>query len=200
MGEFSQRGTLAGTAVVTLLDLVRLTGKLLLCGIFILTDAYGQTRQAGIGRIGSTTVAGRELRITLQSGGTFVLPLEDGSCSFEEVQVADDGVTVGWLERGTAQMANDPPCLPDSIHVSEGPIIWRAGKILRRFSDDGVLMDWQFQGKGDLVALHAGPEHFDNDMTCKLYDIATGQLVKSWDRSQKRKLPDWAKGLVDDPP
>ena len=71
-------------------------------------------------------------------------------------------------------------------------MIWRAGKIIRRFDDWGAELSWSFEANGNQVASHAGPLHFDNEQAWNLYDIATGLLLKHWQCSDKKPKPDWA--------
>ncbi len=139
-----------------------------------------------------------KLQIVLRDGRSFVLPLAEYQCSFDDVQIAPDGMTVGWIEGGSLQVGREPPCLPHEQFVADGPIVWRAGKIIRRFKDWGGSISWSFYGNSRLVAVHAGPEHMDDAQACVLYDLATGRALKRWGRADKTSPPDWAVKIIDE--
>jgi hypothetical protein len=145
----------------------------------------------------SAAEQGGKLRIALRDGRVFTLNRAPGQCAFDNIQIAPDGVTIAWAEGGTAEAPEEPPSRSDEQYVASGPIVWRAGRILRRFDAWGAEVNFQFRGKGDQIAIHAGPAHFDDDQAATLYDVATGRALKSWSHAEKTDPPDWAAGVID---
>jgi hypothetical protein len=145
----------------------------------------------------SAAEVNRKLQIVLRDGRAISLARTKGQCSFDGIQVAPDGVTVGWVGGGDAQREGDPACAADAQYVAYGPVVWRAGKIIHDFSNLAGEINWAFYDKGNQIAIHAGPIHFDYEQASELYDVATGRLLKSWGRSSNTAPPDWARGIID---
>ncbi len=149
-------------------------------------------------KVASATEADGALHIVLRTGRRFTVPKATAQCSFEDIQIAPDGMTVGWTEGASAERGHDPPCMPGAQHVAAGPAVWRAGKIIRRLPEMGAMMDWSFNDGGRQIAVHAGPLHFDDELRVDLYDVASGIRLETWERSYKTRPPNWAAGIVSD--
>ncbi len=140
----------------------------------------------------SAAVIHDNLQIALRNGRVITLPREEGQCSFDDLQIAPDDITVGWTDGGDAEVEGSPACAPGNQYVGGGPVIWRGGKVIRRIDEGGAFISWSFQGKGTMVAVHAGPAHFDTEQRWDLYSISTGKMLKEWGCSDKKPPPDWA--------
>jgi hypothetical protein len=141
--------------------------------------------------------ANGKLQIVLRDGRVFALPLSAGQCSFDNVQVASDGMTVGWVEGGTSQLPGTANCEPGAQYVADGPVVWRGGRVIRVFDVWGGEINWSFYGNGDRIAFHAGPTHFDEAQGCELYDVTSGKLLSKWSHEDKTAPPGWAKNIID---
>jgi hypothetical protein len=149
-------------------------------------------------KVASATEADGALHIVLRTGRRFTVQKATAQCSFEDIQIAPDGMTVGWTEGASAERGHDPPCMPGAQHVAAGPAVWRAGKIIRRLPEMGAMMDWSFNDGGRQIAVHAGPLHFDDELRVDLYDVASGIRLEAWGHSYKTRPPNWAAGIVSD--
>jgi hypothetical protein len=136
------------------------------------------------------------LTIVLRSGRVVIVPRSEGTCSYEQVEVARDGETVGWVEDSTAYPEGHKPCEAGAQAVEAGPVIWRQGRIIRDFGLWGGVVLWSFYQGGRQVSVHAGPAHFDDSNSCTLYDVATGHALKKWRVEDKTPPPDWAQACV----
>jgi hypothetical protein len=132
---------------------------------------------------------GGKLEIVLRDGRVFRLKPTD--CAFDDIKIAPDGVTVGWTVASDVEVEGDKPCAPGNYPVAAGPVVWRRGKTIRDFGNAAGVIAWSFYGKGDLIAIHAGPTHFDQEQAWGLYTIATGRRLKQWGCSDKTPPPDW---------
>jgi hypothetical protein len=142
----------------------------------------------------ASEVNGR-VRIVLRNGHVVTVRRLYGECSFDSIQIAPDGVTVGWVVGGTYEVGDEKPCRPGAQYVANGPVIWRAGKIIHDFTETGGEINWSFYGGGGQIAFHVGPTHFDDAQACELHDIASGRLLKAWSKEDNTARPAWAAGL-----
>jgi hypothetical protein len=175
---------------------MRVTAVAFAAMIGFATHAGARVQPAIDWTVKSATDVHGKLRIVLRDGRVFMVPHGNGQCSFDGIQVAADGMTVGWVEGGYAGPVDQPLCAPEAQYVAAGPDIWRAGKVIRRFTGGGTDLAWSFYGKGDFVAYHDGPAHFDDEQGCGLYEVKTGKLLKTWEHSDNTNPPDWCQGLV----
>lgn len=126
-----------------------------------------------------------QAHVVYTNGKSAVVAAEHGQIGIESIQTAGDGQTAGWLVLYT-----DP----------DGPfagslVLWRAGKIIRRFQSDQTFWSWGFYAHGQ-VAYHVGPTHGESSSHCELHDIESGKLVASWDGDlDDPNRPRWTKGL-----
>ena len=118
---------------------------------------------------------------------------------FEDIDVAPDGRTVGWVVN---QMLNPFEGGTNyAYEVGANLSVWRDGKVLRKF-EPGLIRDWVFLKKGAEVAIHTGPTHGQQFYDCMRYDVATGKELEHWNLDRRDYVvPEWAKPLlVNDPP
>jgi len=155
------------------------------------------TVAAGPWAVKSAGAIGGNLQIVLRDGRVITLPRAKLQCSYEDVQIAKDDMTIGWSESSSAFVGDEDesnPCAGSNgpEFVFDGPHIWRAGKIIRNFDEGGQILEWSFYGKGTMIGIHGGPNHFDTEQEWDLYSIATGKMLKKWRCSDKKPPPDWA--------
>jgi hypothetical protein len=127
--------------------------------------------------------------IALPSGEKIAVPKERGQVGISEGKTAPDGGTVGWLADYEAEGVSYP--------ISGTLIVWRAGKIVRRFPAAQVFYSWTFYAQGRQVAYHVGPLHGESKSHCELRDIESGRLLAAWDGDldSGANRPAWTKGL-----
>jgi hypothetical protein len=117
-----------------------------------------------------------------------VVAPERGQIGIDSMQIAGDGQTAGWLVLYT---------YPEGDSAFAGSLVlWRAGKVIRRFQSDQTFWSWAFYAHAEQVAYHVGPTHSETNSHCELHDIGSGHLVASWDGDlDDPKRPPWTKGL-----
>jgi hypothetical protein len=140
-------------------------------------------------RVLSVSIAGGSARITLPSGEIVRAPKERGQVDVTDGRTAQDGRTVGWLVRSIYGDVAD--LIPGTL------VVWRAGKIVRRFPSDQVFYSWAFYAGGKQVAYHVGPLHGESKSHCELRDIDNGRVAAAWDGDldSDSNRPEWTKGL-----
>ncbi len=160
------------------------------------------TVAAGPWAVESAALINGDLQIVLRSGQIIMLLRGSGQCSYEDVQIAEDDLTIGWTETFTLFMEGDDDSNPCSgsngpSFVYEGPFIWRGGNIVRNFGDGAQEVAWSFEGKGTMIGVHAGPNHFDDEQEWDLYSITSGKILKTWKCSDNKPPPDWASPFLE---
>lgn len=128
-------------------------------------------------------------QITFTDGSKTAIPKEPGQVSITDAVIAPDG-SVGWL----AEFSIDGVSYP----VAGELILWRAGKLVRRFPDDQTFYSWTFYAKGTQVAYHVGPLHGESKSHCELHDVTSGHLIAQWDGDldARDNRPAWTLGLT----
>jgi hypothetical protein len=127
-------------------------------------------------------------QITLANGKKATISKEPGQTGIREIRIASDG-TVGWLVEYRLDAVSDP--------IAGTLIVWRAGKIIQRFSTQQSFYSWTFHAEGKQVAYHVGPLHGETKSRCELHDVRSGRLVAIWDGDLEsgNNRPAWTKGL-----
>jgi hypothetical protein len=127
-------------------------------------------------------------QITLADGKKATVPKEPGQTGIREIRIAPDG-TVGWLAEYRVESVGDP--------VAGTLILWRAGKVIRRFSADQSFYSWAFYAQGKQAAYHVGPLHGERKSHCELHDAQSGRLIEKWDGDldSDGNRPAWTKVL-----
>jgi hypothetical protein len=127
-------------------------------------------------------------QITLADGKKLTIPKERAQVGISELQTAPDGRAVGWLvdyDDGGSRP------FPGML------VVWRAGKIIRRFPAAQSFYSWTFYAGDKQVAYHVGPLHGEEKSHCELHDVDTGRLIAAWDGDLESPdhQPAWTKGL-----
>lgn len=119
---------------------------------------------------------------------------------FEDIQIAPDRKTVGWLADQMLtplQCSSNYPC-PVALELD----IWKAGRVVRRFHPPALgVQNWIFLKGGNEVAFHVAPLHGQEFYDCALFGVNTGKRLAHWALDRRDfVVPEWAKPLlVDDP-
>ena len=131
---------------------------------------------------------GGAAQITFASGRKTTVRKEPGQTGISEARIAPDG-SVGWLAEFSVEGVSYP--------VAGTLVLWRAGKILRRFPDAQSFYSWTFYAGGKQVAFHVGPLHGEPKSHCELHDAASGRLIATWDGDldDESHRPAWTEGL-----
>jgi hypothetical protein len=129
-----------------------------------------------------------QAHVVYQNGKTALVAREPGQTGIDSIQIAEDGQTAGWL----ALYAD-----PDGSSAFAGTLVlWRSGKVMRRFQADQTFWSWAFYAHADQVAYHVGPTHGEIQSHCELHDVKSGRLLASWDGDlDDTNRPPWTKGL-----
>lgn len=131
--------------------------------------------------------AGR-VHILPPSGQEQVVPAEPHQIGIESVQTAQDGQTVGWL----VDFADPDSTSPDASKL----VVFRNGRIIRRFETDQVFWSWAFYAQGKQVAYHVGPTHGEQSSHCELHDAESGRLIVDWNGDlEDSHRPEWVRVL-----
>ena len=143
--------------------------------------SQGQAVAVSAGRDGTA-------QITLANGEKTTIQKESGQVGISEPKKAPDG-TVGWLAEYKVEGVSYP--------IAGTLIIWRAGKIIRRFQTGQSFYSWMFYAQGKQVAYHVGPLHGELKSHCELHDATSGRLLAVWDGDIESgsNRPAWTKGL-----
>lgn len=137
--------------------------------------------------------ADARVHILLRGGREFVAPQEAAPDSAsgaqegaEQLAVARDGRTVGWL-------ADFPGCC-QSYPIPRSLVIYRAGQIVQRMHSDlgPPIWKWQFRRGSKQVAYYVEYAHGGRGVGCELRDVKTGRLLAKWQRESGKPLPGWA--------
>jgi hypothetical protein len=117
---------------------------------------------------------------------------------FEDVAIAKDGRTVGWLADQMLTPFEGATNYPYAVALDLD--IWRDGRVIRKFPVPAFsIQKWIFLKGGNEVAFHVEPPHGQRSYDCLLFDINTGKELASWELDRKDYVvPRWAKPLLVD--
>ena len=116
------------------------------------------------------------------------VPKERGQIGIREAMMAADGRSAGWLVDFRVEGV--------SYGVPEMLVIWRDGKVARRFKTEQAFYSWVFLSHGEQVAFHTGPLHGEQSSHCELHDVKTGRRLTEWDGDlESENKPAWVAGL-----
>ena len=123
----------------------------------------------------------RKAHISFFDGRGYDAASEQDQLGVEEIKVAPDRKTVGWL------VLYPNPDGPGFDSLTGKLVIWRDGKVLQRFDTDQVFCD------GTQVGYHIGPTHGEKASHCELHNVSDGRLVATWDGDLdgSAQRPDW---------
>jgi hypothetical protein len=128
------------------------------------------------------------VHVATANGQDMVVPREKGQTGAEEIKITNDHQTLGWL---VVYPNPDPNRSWEKLYGKL--VLWRDGKVMRRFSTEQVFWSWGFWQDGKQVAFHTGPLHGSGRF--ELHDVATGRLVAAVNEETTQTLPDWAQSL-----
>jgi len=128
------------------------------------------------------------LHVALANGQDIVVPKERGQTGAADIKITSDRQKVGWL---VGYPNPDPDRAWEKLYGEL--VLWRDGKVIRRFSTELVFWSWDFWQDGKQVRFHTGPLHGAGRF--ELHDLETGRLVKAIDEEVTQTLPDWAESL-----
>ena len=128
------------------------------------------------------------VHVVTANGQDIAVPKQKGQTGAEEFKIANDHQTLGWL---VVYPNPDPDRSWEKLYGEL--VLWRDGKVLRRFSTEQVFWSWGFWQEGKQVAFHTGPLHGAG--RSELHDLATGRLVAAFDEDANGTPPDWAESL-----
>ena len=128
-------------------------------------------------------------RVTTRMGSR-TIPKERGQVGIEDSHTAGDGRTAGWLV-----MYRVPDAM--SYPIALTLVVWRGGRIIRRFRTEQTLYSWSFVADGKQVAYHIGPLHGERASHCELRNVSDGRLAAHWDGDldDSTRRPAWTAGL-----
>jgi len=132
-----------------------------------------------------TSVKG-EIHI-VSAGVDQVAPKQTDQVNCTSPQLAQGGRTAGWL-------VNSDNCC-NSYPIPLSLVIFRYGRVIRRFHPGQSIWDWQFLKNDQKVAFWTGPTHGDIVPHFELHDVDSGRLLAHWDGHLTQKHPAWVSGL-----
>jgi len=116
------------------------------------------------------------------------VPKERGQTGIREAVIASDGRTAGWFVEYRVEGASDG--------VAEALVIWRDGKVSRRFKTEQAFYSWAFVSRGTQVAYHTGPMNGEQSSHCELRDVKTGRRLAEWNGDlESGTKPAWVASL-----
>jgi hypothetical protein len=147
--------------------------------------------EAETGRLAVTATPSGAAEIIQPDGAKRIVPKERGQTGIDQPKAASDNRSAGWLVLYDNPDGGEP--LPGML------VIWRSGRIVRRFRTEQVFWSWAFVESGKLVAYHTGPTH-GAAPHCELRNVDSGSVVATWDGDlddpeQRSKAPEWIRGL-----
>jgi hypothetical protein len=128
------------------------------------------------------------LHIVKADGEEFAVLKEKAQIGAADIKIGDDQQTLGWL---VVYPNPDPNRSWEKFYGKL--VLWRDGKVLRRFSTEQVFWGWGFWQSGTQIAFHTGPLHGSGRF--ELHDLDTGRLVASVNEESRQTLPGWAESL-----
>jgi len=128
------------------------------------------------------------LHVVTANGQDIAVPKEKAQTGAEEIKITDDHQTLGWL---VVYPNPDPNRSWEKLYGKL--VLWRDGKVMRRYSTEQVFWSWDFWQDGKQVRFHTGPLHGAGRF--ELHDLETGRLVAAVDEEATQTLPDWAESL-----
>ena len=127
------------------------------------------------------------VHIVEEGGKEIPVAKEKDQVGSEQLTIADDKQTVGWL-------ADYENCCT-SYPIPLGVVIWRDGKVRQILGDGMMIYDWRFWEGGKQAAFCSGTVHGDSGGHCELHDVESGKTLETIDGHLNDDSPKWARGL-----
>ncbi|MFZ6743413.1 hypothetical protein ACO0LC_09320 [Undibacterium sp. JH2W] len=143
----------------------------------------------------------------VSKSGKFRAPLtEDEQQAFEQPRISGSGLTVAWLA-ATKNCCTSYP-LPTAL------VIFRKGKVIRRFQEAPPIWGWSFARGDTAVAYRQSYPHGVSPIFYKLRRISDGKLLATFTCHPKYNeaneaiegfqatgtVPTWVKGIANECP
>ncbi|HKF48031.1 MAG TPA: hypothetical protein VKB38_11790 [Terracidiphilus sp.] len=128
------------------------------------------------------------VHIVTVDGRDRAIQAEKGQAGIENVRVAGDSRTVGWL-------VDVPSSCCMSYPIPVELVLWRSGRVIRKFWKTQAIFGWAFLRGGEEVAYHTAPLHGSEIYQCYREDVGTERLLDQWSLASKTPPPDWVKPL-----
>jgi hypothetical protein len=128
------------------------------------------------------------VHIVSDGGQDTTVPKNKGQIGAEEIIISNDRRTAGWL---VVYPYGEPDRGWENLYGEL--VLWRNGKVLRRFDTEQVFWSWGFWQDGKQIRFHTGPLHHAGRF--ELHDLETGRLLAAVDEEVTQTLPDWAESL-----
>lgn len=132
-----------------------------------------------------------------QGGRTIKAPrTEPEQAGFEQAQVSADGRTVGWI----AQMPNCCTSYPLPLVL----VLYRDGKVIRRFDEAPPIWHWAFVAGRDEVVIQQAYPHGPEFLTFTRLRIADGKALATYECDQDEQVheprPAWTRVIDEECP
>jgi len=161
--------------------------RCLVCALLIVFSAQHVFAQDTVARVYADRK--NQVHVVSTNGKDTLVAPEPGQIGTDSAQTAEDRKTVGWLVQ-----YKDPD---GGAPLAGTLVIWRAGKVIRRFQVDQTFWSWAFYAKSAQVAWHDGPTHGETNSHCELHDINSGRLLSTWDGDlEDANRPPWTEVLT----
>jgi hypothetical protein len=136
-----------------------------------------------------------KLRIVTDDGRVIILPKEPEQADFDQIAIASDGRSVGWL----ARYDNGATSYPIPLKL----MVYSRGK-LRTYTGSGVpVWRWQFTAGGKQMTFEQETVHGGLGIHYELRDVATGRLIAEYSPTvgpddqpdPNQRAPEWVQEL-----
>lgn len=122
--------------------------------------------------------------------------------AFSNAQISSNGQMVGWLVLSSSCCQSYP--IPLSL------VIFRDGKVIRKFEDERPVWNWSFQNQDTAVAYLLRTTHGNSTVSYKLRRISDGKLIEEFEcfsdpeavpESEKNApVPEWVWSIASECP
>lgn len=161
-----------------------LAGLLLFCG----AGQAPAAKHADVRRVENAYIDGKGSVHIVEEGAKDVpVAKQKDQVGSEQVAIADDKHTVGWL-------ADYENCCT-SYAIPLKLVVWRNGKVVQRLGTGQMIYDWRFWEGAKQAAFCSGTVHGDSGGHCELHDVASGKTLETIDGHLDDDSPKWAGGL-----
>jgi hypothetical protein len=134
--------------------------------------------------------ANGRLYLVTSTGIEVHAPKLKGQTHFEQVEIAEEGRTVGWL----ADYPNPTVTNYKGAMLAGNLVVFRNGRILHVFDTEQVFWGWAFRGAGSQVAYCTGPTH-GGTAECLLRRVDSGAVMERWVVKGDGTPPAWVHDL-----
>lgn len=127
------------------------------------------------------------VHIVEEGGKDISVPKEKDQVASDELKIAEDKRTVGWM----AEYDNPATSYP----IPLGVVVWKDGQVRQNLGDGLMIYDWRFWEAGKQVAFCSGTVHGDSGGHCELHEALTGKKLAELHGHLDTASPAWARGL-----